>query len=244
MALPLRFPQRLRKTSSFIKEKNMNRKLVLPVVVLSSMLLCTTAFAEYKPGTYKSVAYGKKDKKHTGKVEVEVTLSADKIEDIKVLEYEQSVGHKKYGPLVNEAREKIPAAMVASQTVQVDGVAKATMASTALQLAVARVLHDNTVAYKPGTYKGTAMGRSDKKHTGTITVEVTVSENKIEDIKVLEYEQSVSHKKYGAPVTEAKEKIPAAIVANQSLDLDAVAKATMASNALELAVGRALEQAR
>ena len=118
------------------------------------------------------------------------------------------------------------------------------MASNALQLAVAKALHEATVAYKPGTYKGMAAGRSDKNHDGMVAVEVTVSENKIESINVLEYDQSIDHKKYGAAVTEAKDKVPAAIVAANSLSVDVVADATFASNALELAVARALAQAR
>ncbi len=222
----------------------MTKNAFLPVLIIATLFLCSSALAAYKPGTYKATAIGKSDKKHSGEIEVEVTLSADKIEDIKVLKMEQSVDHKKYGPLVNRVKDEMPAAIVAKQSVQVDNIAKATMAGNALQLAVAKILHEATVAYKPGTYTGTAMGRGGKHHAGVISVEVTVSENKIENIKVTEYEQSVDHKKYGPVVTEAKTKIPMEIITKQSLEVDNVAKATFASNALELAVARALAQAR
>ncbi len=202
--------------------------------------------AEYKPGTYKASAIGKQGKEQTGQIEVEVTLSKEKIDDIKIVSYDQSVDHKKYGEIVTQAKDKIPADILARQSVDVDAVAKATMATNAIQLAVAKVLHENTVAYQPGTYTGTAKGRSDKKHDGTITVEVTVSENRIESINVVEYHQSTDNKKYGAAITEAKEKVPAGIVGANSLDVDVdvVTSATFASNALELAVARALAQAR
>lgn len=218
--------------------------IVFSILCVAILALASPAFAEYKPGVYKAQAYGKKTKKHSGLIEVEVTLSADKIEEIKVLGYDQSTDHKKYGPPVTEAKDKIPGAIIAGQSLEVEAVAKATLASNALQLAVAKALHEATIAYKPGTYKGLAHGRKDKKHSGLIEVEVSVSANKIENIVVLSYDQSVDHKKYGPAVTEAKEKIPAAIVANQSLQVDTVADATLASNALELAVAKALAQAR
>ncbi|PID72477.1 MAG: hypothetical protein CSB34_02015 [Desulfobulbus propionicus] len=222
----------------------MRKHAIVVTLIVAALTLCGSALAEYKPGTYKAAVQGKKSKKHSGLIEVEVTLAADKIEDIKVLTYEQSVDNKKYGPGVSQAKETIPAAIIANQSVNVDNVAKATFSSNALQLAVAKILHEATVAYKPGTYKGTAMGKDSKKHSGVVTVEVTVAENKIESINVLEFEQSVDHKKYGPVVTAAKEQIPAGIIAGNSLNVDAVADATMSSNALELAVARALEQAR
>lgn len=214
------------------------------VVVLATLFLCGGAFADYKPGTYTGKAIGKKSKNQSGLIEVEVTVSTDKIENIKIITYGQSIGHRKYGAFVSQAEKAIPAAILAKQSVDVDVVARATISSGALMLAVADALHQATVSYKPGTYKGTATGRSDKTHTGTITVEVTVSENKIEDIKVLEYEQSVDDRRYSKFVTNAKNNIPAEILARQSFNVDSVARATLASNGLKLAVARALAQAR
>ncbi len=196
----------------------MKKNIILPVLILASLFLCSTALADYKPGTYTGKAIGKKSKNQSGLVKVEVTVSTDKIENIEVLTYGQSIGHRKYGAFVSQAKKEIPAAILAKQSVDVDTIARATISSSALQLAVADALHQATVSYKPGTYKGTAKGRSDEKHTGTITVEIKVSENKIEDIKVLEYEQSVN--------------------------VDSVARATLASSGLKLAVARALAQAR
>ena len=84
---------------------------------------------------------------------------------------------------------------------------------------------------KPGTYTGVAKGFFDG-----LTVEVTVSETKIEDVKVVAYNET-------APGWPALEKIPAAIVANQSIAVDAVAGATMSSNGVKAAVEAALIEA-
>nr|WP_320114410.1 FMN-binding protein [uncultured Desulfuromonas sp.] len=222
----------------------MKKCVSLLVVTLAMLFLCTSVYAAYNPGTYTGTALGRKDKKHSGVIKVEVTVSASTIDNIKVVEYEQSVDHKKYGPLVNQVKDEIPAAIVAKQSLDVDGVTKATLASNGLQLAVARALAKATASYTPGTYTGTALGRKDKKHSGVIKVEVTVSANAIDNIKVVEYEQSVDHKKYGPLVNQAKDEISAAIVAKQSLDVDGVSGATLASDGLQLAVARALAQAR
>ncbi len=134
----------------------MKKNISILILMLTSLFLCSLAFAEYKPGTYKGSSIGKKTRKQSGLVEVEVTVSTNKIEKITVLTYEQSVKNRKYGPLVNQAEKEIPAAILAKQSLHVDVVANATLSSTALQLAVANALHKATSTYNPGTYKGTA----------------------------------------------------------------------------------------
>lgn len=199
----------------------------------------------YTPGTYTGEAMGRKSKSHSGAVAVEVTVSDSKIEDIQVTEYEQSLDHKKYGPPAKTAGDEIPAAIKNTQSIDVDAVSKATMSSNGIRLAVARALFQaSTPKYKAGTYKAQEMGRKSKGHSGLVEVEVTVSESRIEDIKIVTYEQSVDHKKYGPPAIEAKEKVPAAIVAGQSLDVDVVSGATVSSNAILLATSEAIEKAR
>ncbi len=198
----------------------------------------------YKAGTYKGAAEGRKSKEHSGMVEVEVTVSDSKIEDIKVVTYEQSIDHEKYGPPALKAKEMIPASIIEKQSIDVDVVAKASVSSRAIELAVARALDQASVKkYNPGTYKATAMGRKSKEHSGIVEVEVTVSDSKIEDIKVVTYEQSIDHKKYGPSALKAKDQIPAAIIKKQGLDVDVVAKASVSSRAIELAVAKALEKA-
>ena len=87
-------------------------------------------------------------------------------------------------------------------------------------------------AYKAGTYQGTAKG-----HNGDVVVEVTLSEDKIEKVEVVENQET--------PEIAAKvlENIPAAIVENQSLAIDAVTGATVVSNAIIEAAANALTSA-
>jgi uncharacterized protein with FMN-binding domain len=217
--------------------------LVLALVLIFGTIQVMAGI--YKPGTYKASAMGRKSKEHSGLVEVQVTVDASKIKDIKVTTYEQSLDHKRYGPLALEAKEKVPAAIIEKQSVDVDTVAKATISSRAIQYAVAKALYEASLKkYKPGTYKASAMGRKSKEHSGLVEVEVTVDASKIKDIKVTTYEQSLDHKRYGPLALEAKEKVPAAVIEKQAIDVDSVAKATVSSRALQIAIARALEQAR
>ena len=84
---------------------------------------------------------------------------------------------------------------------------------------------------KPGTYTAVAKGMFDG-----LTVDVTVTEDKIEKIEVKEHQET-------APGWPALEKVPAAIVEAQSLAVDGVAGATMSSNGVKAAVEAALVEA-
>ena len=84
----------------------------------------------------------------------------------------------------------------------------------------------------PGTYEGSAEGRF-----GTITVEVTVTGDKIENVTVKEHHDS-------AGVSDLPlSRIPEDIVAYQSLGVDTVSGATLTSYGVINATANALEQA-
>ncbi len=221
----------------------LSQLLILLLVVLFGV---STVFgAQYTAGTYEGSAQGRSSKEHSGEVKVKVTVTDSKIEKIEVVSYEQSIEHKKYGKSVAEAKEKVPAAVIEKQSLGADAIAEATISSNALELAIARALDQaSPKKYVAGTYEGSTQGRASKGHTGEIAVKVTVTESKIEKIEVVTYEQSVDHKKYGEPIAQAKDAIPAFVLENQSLGADVVAKASTTSVALELAIARALEQAR
>ncbi len=196
--------------------------------------------AMYKAGTYKASAQGKSNK---APVTVEVTVSDSAIKSIKVLSHKESVENKKYGPVVTDALTKVPASIVKANSVDVDAIAQATITSNAVALAVAKALNKAIASpkYKAGTYKAEAMGKSKK---APVAVEVTVSASKITSIKVLSHKESVENKKYGPVVTDALTKLPASIVKANSVDVDAIAQATITSNAVALAVAKALDKAR
>lgn len=86
--------------------------------------------------------------------------------------------------------------------------------------------------YPEGVYTGVAKGRN-----GDITVEVTLSTDKIEDIKI------VSHDETAGIAEPAFEKVPGEIVENQSLKVDIASGATITSDAVIEAVKDALKNA-
>lgn len=86
--------------------------------------LSAVSFA-YNPGTYKGEASG-----YGGKVEVEVKVSKDKIEEIKVLPNKET-------PFISEvALERIPAKVLETQKLSVDTVAGATVSSRGVLTAI------------------------------------------------------------------------------------------------------------
>ncbi|MDO4633718.1 MAG: FAD-dependent oxidoreductase [Eubacteriales bacterium] len=87
-------------------------------------------------------------------------------------------------------------------------------------------------AYTAGTYTGTAAGRN-----GDVTVEVTFTEDAIESINVTE------HAETDGIGTNAVDQIPGAIVDAQSLGVEAVAGATVTSDAIVNAVADCVQQA-
>lgn len=85
--------------------------------------------------------------------------------------------------------------------------------------------------YTPGTYEGETKG-----YGGLIKVQVKLSENKIEEVRVLENKETP----YVSSV--ALERIPKEIVEKQSLGVDSVAGATVTSAGLKYAVRLAVEK--
>lgn len=72
----------------------------------------------------------------------------------------------------------------------------------------------------PGTYTASAPGKK-----GPVTVEVRMSENAIESVEIVEFEDT---ERISAP---ARERVPQQIVELQSLNVDTVAGATLTSMA-------------
>ena len=86
--------------------------------------------------------------------------------------------------------------------------------------------------FQAGTYTATVAG-----HNGDLTVEVTVSADEIISIETIDHKESPG-------ITDLVfERIPAAILAQQNLAVDAVSGATVTSDALMAAIIDALEQA-
>ena len=86
--------------------------------------------------------------------------------------------------------------------------------------------------YKDGTYTA-----QEKGYGGQLTVEVTIKEKKISDVKV------VSHSETENVGTKAIEQLPSKIVEANSADVDVVSGATVTSEAIKKAVSSALAEA-
>lgn len=86
--------------------------------------------------------------------------------------------------------------------------------------------------YTAGTYTATAKGNN-----GDLTLEVTFDSDAIKSIKIKEHSETPGIS--DAPIA----KIPESIIANQSLNIDAVTGATNTSNAILTAVADAVNQA-
>lgn len=91
---------------------------------------------------------------------------------------------------------------------------------------------EEETGFVPGTYTGEGTGNN-----GIVKVDVTVDEERILAVNVTEHGET-------AGISDpAFETLPGAILAAQSADVDAVAGATMTSQAIMDAVNAALEQA-
>lgn len=169
-----------------------------------------------------------------GPLTVEVTMDGDTITDVTVTEHSETEG------LADPALEEVPAAIVESNSTDVDTVSGATVTSNAIIEAVNAVLDGSSdevasepVEYTDGTYEGTADGHND-----SLSVEVTVENGEIANIVITD------HAETEGIADPAFEEVPAAIMESNSTDVDTVSGATVTSNAIMSAVENALEDAQ
>lgn len=134
--------------------------LVLAVFLVFSLSACTGKTSGYKAGTYTGVAKG-----YIGDITVDVTLSTDKIEDVKV------VSHTETEDIGGIAVNKLPSQIVETQSIQVDTVTGATFSSNAIIEAV-------TLALKSAGVDAAKLvpvtGNNDGKEEKVIDVDVVV----------------------------------------------------------------------
>lgn len=103
------------------------KKLISLLLCVMLVMTSVCAFAQgYTAGTYTAAAPGR-----NGDVKVEVVVSAEKIESITVLEHQETAG------IADPAIERIPAAIVAHQSLGVDAITGCTMTGDAIVEAVA-----------------------------------------------------------------------------------------------------------
>ncbi len=195
------------------------------------------------------------------KIKVTVTLDNGKITDVKVDSHAESDG------IADPALEQIPAAIVEKNSAEVDVAAGATWTSKGIMAAVAAALESAGIKAEPateapaeeateapaaeateapaaeepaawagvsGTFTGEAEGFSSEEK---IKVTVTLDNGKITAVVV------DSHAESDGIADPALEQIPAAIVENNTPDVDVAAGATWTSKGIIAAVKDALETA-
>lgn len=171
-----------------------------------------------------------------GPIEVEVTVENGEIEKIEVLSHSETEG------VSDPAFDEIPKEMIESNSTAVEVVSGATYTSTGLREAVINALSGTDGAEEEPTDEEVATGDyEDGTHTatvdgaqGSLTVEVTVEDGIITDVVVTD------HSETEGLADPAIEEVPAAIVENNSTDVDIVSGATLTSEAIIEAVNMAL----
>ena len=209
-------------------------------MVLASNTVAGATFSATEPG------FG-------GDVTVTLTIEEGKLTDVQV------VGEGETPEVGGLAIETLPGLMVASNSIEVDEMSGASFTSKAILAAAAKALEESgetLVAQEvsieqhmtPGTYYGEAYGRWPK---GSIEgerfgspaiieptrVAVTVDETSILDVQVVSCSDTPGF------IEPCMERIPAAIMENQSIAVDGVTGATMTSKAILSGVMQALEEA-
>lgn len=200
----------------------------LSLLATSVLLAAVSAGAyAYTPGTYTAAIAGQ-----NGPVKVEVTTSADKILSVKIVDQKETEG------IGSKAVAALPAEIVKAQSADVQGIAGASVSSAAIKKAVQECLNQAQgkkaapLALKNGTFEGKAYGNN-----GWLTVEVTIKDNKITDIKTPGQRET----KYLGDT--AIREIGKDVLQYQTLNVDNVAGATVTSTALKTAIAQAIEKA-
>ena len=202
--------------------------IVLAVMLLGTVF--TAGAATFTPGEYEASSQG-----FGGAVNVKLTVDEETITAIEI------TGEGETPALGGAAIEQMNAAYVGQSDADgVDGMAGATITSDAVKAAVGNALAQARgeaqevaqIAFKPGTYEGTAAG-----YNGDVVLSVTFTEDAIEAIEVV---SSVETEHVG---DVAYDILFPQIIEYTSTGVDSVSGATFTSRAVFGAVNAAAEQA-
>lgn len=221
-------------------------KKLLCLVLALAMALPSVVFAEAATGSATAQGFG-------GPITVEVKVDDSKLIEVNITGDQETQG------VGSRAVELLGESMVAANSVEVEGIAGATVSSTAILVAAKEALaqtgsvltgaaEEITQHMTPGTYTGEEYGKWKK---GSIEgerfgspaiiqptkVQVTVDETSILKVEVLDCSDTPG---FFEPVIE---RIPAAVVEQQSITVDVVTGATMTSQAVLSGVEQALTAA-
>ena len=210
----------------------MNKKVISfgLAMMLAAAPLAAGSAAGFTPGEYEATAQG-----FGGPVTVKITVDEGTVTAVQV------TGEGETPAIGGAAIEQFNTSLVGATDAEVDGVAGATVTSTAVKEALAEAMaqakgeataNDAAVSFKPGTYTASAKG-----YNGDVTVNVTFSEDAVTAIEVTDSKET-------AHVGDvAFEPMIADMLAANGSGVDSVSGATFSSAALRNAVNDAAEQA-
>lgn len=169
-----------------------------------------------------------------GVIRVKVTMDGDRIADIKTIEQHETRG------LGTTAIMQLTEAILSANSAEVDDVSGATLTSVAFKAAVRQAV-DTALGTDPkaGIELGENeyLGISEHALGGRLMVKVTVTENRIASIDILESHESAD---IGDPALETMKQ---RIIDANSTSVDGISGATLSCQAICEAVQKALESA-
>jgi urocanate reductase len=228
-----------RKNNKYMKKLT---KLVLSVLMATSMVACSSSSSSSSTGLYTAGTYTGEADGFGGTVKVTITVDSSSITDVTCEgpDETETVG----GAALEELAEQIKTA----QSSEIDGVSGATFTSDGIKEAAAKAIElakngsgaaastesegNVDVTYTAGTYTGTGTG-----YNGEIEVSVTFGENAIESIEVTNSSET-NH-----VGTVAYDIMTADMIEANGTGVDAVSGATFTSRGFKEAVNAAAEQA-
>lgn len=184
----------------------------ITILIVATVLLLSMGVLAWNDGIYSGEAQG-----HNGPIKVEVTIVDGLINNIAILEHQET-------PYLSDAGFEVVNDIIAKQSLEVDAISGATVTSEAVVVAV-----QNALGLTDGVYAGEGNGFG-----GPIALEVEVKDGQIAEITI------VSHSETPYLSDAAFEAVPASIIATQSTEVDAVSGATASSLGIIAAVENAL----
>ena len=168
------------------------KKLLAVLTAVSMLALSGIAYAEPTSATATADGFG-------GPVSVTVTMEDGTITGV------TATGELESSPALGNDLSPLADQILEAQSADIEGVSGATMTSDAVKSAAAAAIAEASgtgteLAYVPGTYTESVMGRN-----AALTIEVTLSESAIDKVEIVDHAET----EYVAGV--ALERIPAEI---------------------------------
>lgn len=202
------------------------KRILSVMMILCLILFGNCALADAVSGTFSGSAQG-----FGGEIIANLTLENGVITGVELS------GKDETPAIGGAALEALTAKILEANSAEIDAVAGATITSGGVKTAVQIALDSAngasaTLTFTPGTYSATVAG-----HNSNFEIKVTFSETAIESIEIGEHVEN--HSVGDRAMWDLRE----AIIANQTLNVDAVAGATVTSRGFLAAVSSAVEQA-